>query len=109
LTVEKIISINKGYVYISNEPFSVDIGNLDFAVDEFNHSKKDKKAVATLAFRIISTHPFAQGNKRTANAVMMLFHSIDSDLSKAVLRNVSSRIVDINRENAVRRIEVLLR
>jgi fido (protein-threonine AMPylation protein) len=109
LSVEKVAQINRGFVYISNEPFGVERNNLDFAVDEFNHSKKDRLAVATLAFRIISTHPFTQGNKRTANAVMMLYHPIDSEKSKVVLRDISSKIDTIEREEAVELITRLLR
>jgi len=105
MIAERLVHINKSYVYITHEPHAVN-SNLYFAADEFEFSKKDKEAVAVLAFRIVITHPFAQGNKRTANAAIELFYDIDGEKLKHILLLIASNNID--KEEAVKRMKMIM-
>jgi len=108
ITKEQILNINKSFIYITNEPFGAS-SNLDFAIEEFQDSRKTKQDIATLVYRIISTHPFIQGNKRTASAVMELHYNINIEESKEVLKYVAAHIHKIEKEEAVERIIKIMR
>jgi Fic family protein len=98
--LKRIIYINKSYVYLTDEPHYVS-SNLDFAVDEFEHSEKTKRDVALLVYRVVSVHPFAQGNKRTANAIMEIYYGVDAELSKRTLKHISENVISLDKEAAI--------
>ena len=82
--------INKSAVEITGEPFACN-SNLDFLVDEYRHSRKSKADYCVMVFRIISTHPFVQGNKRTAFALMSKYGLKDAKEAEGVLGEIAKK------------------
>ena len=95
ITKDYLIRINQSYVYITNEPFGYN-SNLDFIVTEYNDSKQQKNDIAKIVFRILITHPFVQGNKRTSFAILDSFENIRNTgkVKTAILKIVNNPEMD---------------
>lgn len=67
LTIEEVIQIHDDIV---NETGGhggiISFGNLDFTVDQTKIPKEIERAATILFYGILSSHPFVDGNKRTA-------------------------------------------
>ncbi len=75
LTVEEIIQThNKLIEQFGGEKGIADKSSLDFIADKVQSSKSDiYHKSAMLLYEIITTHPFVDGNKRTALEVSKAF------------------------------------
>src|SRR3972149_1946506 len=107
INIDRIIHINQSLVYLSGEK-SIHNSNLDFAIDEYNHSKQIKVDLAKLIYRINSTHAFTNGNKRTCTAIMQMFYEIDIERTKECLKYIADNILSVEESKAIKMIGDLL-
>ena len=75
LTLEEILQIHDNLIeQFGGESGIVDMNKLDFIVSKVQSSKGDTyRKAAMLMHDIISTHPFIDGNKRTAVETAKIF------------------------------------
>ncbi len=105
LSKKDIITINKEL----DEGIVVNDSSLDYAINTTLKSKNWLKTAALLVRAILVDHVFADGNKRTAAAVIMSYldmHGFDYDADEA-----AKLVVVIIKKNIrdVRKIERLIR
>ena len=75
LTIEEILQTHDKLIeQFGGEKGVVDKGGLDFIIDKVQSAKTDiYHKAAMLLYEIITTHPFVDGNKRTASFLAFQF------------------------------------
>ncbi len=74
LTTEEIVDIHNEIIKETGGHTGViSLGNLDFIVSQIEIPRSMERKAATLLYGILTSHPFADGNKRTAFESMKVF------------------------------------
>lgn len=74
LTTEEIIEIHDRIIVKSGGHSGIiSYGNLDFVISQTKIPKTIERKVATLFYGILTSHPFVDGNKRTALVSIQTF------------------------------------
>ncbi len=76
LTIEEIIEAHEEIIKATGGHSGIlSFGNLDFLVSQSRIPKDIFRSAAVLFFGILTGHPFVDGNKRTATAILETFLS----------------------------------
>ena len=103
LTIEEIVQIHDKLIeQFGGEKGIVDKGGLDFIVNKVQSAKTEiYHKAAMLLYEIIITHPFVDGNKRTAAAYIMAMledfkYRYDAfKIDRLVLKITKNNITDV--------------
>lgn len=93
LSVKDLVSINQEF----HRGEIINQGSLSFALDQAKRTKDWLKASAYLARAVLLDHVFADGNKRTAAAVIITF--IDMQNLNFNKEKVNQAVVEIVKKN----------
>lgn len=91
--LEDIININK---IIGEKGTIINKSSLEYALSKINNEKL--KSLSILIRAIIVDHPFIDGNKRTALAILLNEYDIDPDLAiKSIVKIAKKSINNIDK------------
>ncbi|MBI2543485.1 MAG: type II toxin-antitoxin system death-on-curing family toxin [Candidatus Aenigmarchaeota archaeon] len=86
LTIEEVVKIHEDMIKeTGGHPGIISYGNLDFTVNQAKIPKNIERIATTLFYGILTSHPFIDGNKRTAISVLETF--LEENDARLVAKN----------------------
>lgn len=93
LTTDEIIQIHNDIIKeTGGHTGIISYGNLDFIVNQMEIPKTLERASATLLYGILTSHPFVDGNKRTAFEVMKVFLDMNNRRFSATQEDIWDKL-----------------